>query len=393
LAATLGVATGPATAGDCSGFVQIRTRIRQRRNGLWCRQLAASVDPGERGNVRDQRIGIAVLGAGRIGRLHAENLAHQFGAIADLQLVADARVETAREVAASCGRARFTADWREAVADPAVQAVVVCTPTDTHTPIVETAAAARKHVFCEKPLALDLPRTESALAAAGRAGVWLQVGFNRRFDPSFERLARGVRDGEIGAPQFLRITSRDPEPPPLEYVRSSGGLFLDMAIHDFDMARFVTGDEVVEVHAVGAALVDPEIGRAGDVDTAVVTLRFARGALGSIDNSRRATYGYDQRVEILGSRGALVAGHRGPTQVSRWDASGRTTDRQHHFFVERYSEAYAAEMRSFLESVRDGHAPSVGGMDALQALRIALAARQSLSEGRPVRVELAEVAG
>jgi len=343
--------------------------------------------------VHDRRIGIAVLGTGRIGRLHAENLAHRFAAIADLRLVADPRVEAAREVAAQCGAPRITADWREAIADPAIQAVVVCTPTDTHAPIVEAAAAARKHIFCEKPLALDLARTESGVAAVRRAGVLLQVGFNRRFDPSFERLARGVRSGEIGTPQLLRITSRDPEPPPLDYVRSSGGLFLDMAIHDFDMARFVTGDEVVEVHAVGAALVDPEIGRAGDVDTAVVTLRFAGGALGAIDNSRRATYGYDQRVEILGSRGALVAGHRGPTQVSRWDATGLSSDRPHHFFIERYSDAYVAEMRAFLESVRDGGVPPVGGADALQALRIALAARQSLAEGRPVRIALAEVAG
>jgi myo-inositol 2-dehydrogenase/D-chiro-inositol 1-dehydrogenase len=335
----------------------------------------------------DKRVAIAVLGAGRIGRLHAENLTRHLARRAELRIVADPRLEAANEVGAACGAECAVADWREALASPRIDAVVVCTPTDTHATLVEAAAVARKHVFCEKPLALEVEPTEAALAAVARAGIKLQVGFNRRFDPSFERLALGVRSGEIGTPHLVRITSRDPEPPPREYVRSSGGIFLDMTIHDFDMARFLIGDEVVEVHATGAALVDPEIGQEGDVDTAVVSLRFASGALGCIDNSRRAAYGYDQRIEVLGSRGALLAEQRSPTSVVRWDGAGRTADRPHHFFIERYREAYVAEMGAFLDAVLSDRSPPVDGADGLQALRIALAARRSLSDGRPVRVE------
>jgi myo-inositol 2-dehydrogenase/D-chiro-inositol 1-dehydrogenase len=333
----------------------------------------------------DTRIAVGVVGAGRIGRLHAENLTLRLAPLARLVVVADPRLDVAREVAARCG-ARATTDWREVVGDPAVQAVLVCSPTDTHSEVLMAAAGAGKHIFCEKPIDLDPVRTEAALNAVATAGVALQVGFNRRFDKSFERLARGVRAGEIGTPQLLRISSRDPEPPTPEYVGSSGGLFVDMSIHDFDMARFVLGDEVTEVHALGASLVDAAIGRAGDVDTAVVTLRFAGGALGCIDNSRRAVYGYDQRIEVLGSHGALVATHAAPTTVSRWDATGMVGDRPHAFFLDRYAEAYVAELRAFLDAVRDRRTPPVTGADGLQALRIALAARRSLAEGRPIAV-------
>lgn len=335
----------------------------------------------------NRRIGLGVIGAGRIGRLHAENIAQRIP-LARLCVVADPNLDAARAAAAACGVDHAVADWREVVADDAVEAVIICSPTDTHAPIVEAAAAARKHVFCEKPIDLDLGRATAAVEAARRAGIRLQVGFNRRFDPSFARIAAGVRRGEIGVPHLVRISSRDPEPPPLSYVRGSGGMFLDMSIHDFDMARFLAAQEIVEVHAMANALVDPEIGRAGDVDTAIICLRFANGTLGCIDNSRRAVYGYDQRVEVFGERGTLTADNTAPTTVQRWDAGGRTADRPHFFFLERYRDAYVAEIQEFLAALEANREPAVNGRDGLQALRVGLAALRSRAENRPVAVEV-----
>jgi len=331
-------------------------------------------------------VGIGLVGAGRIGRLHAENVCRSTSA--QLAAVADPCLERAREVGSACGAGAVFAAPADLISQPGVDAVLVCSSTDTHAEIVEAAARAGKHVFCEKPLDLDPRRIEAVLAAVERAGVQLQVGFNRRFDAGFARIAAGVRDGEIGAPEMLRITSRDPAPPPLDYVRRSGGLFLDMTIHDFDLARFLVGDEIVEVQAAGSALVDPEIGRAGDIDTAVVLLRFARGALGCIDNSRRAAYGYDQRAEVLGPKGCLTAANVTPNRVARWDAGGQSEARPLHFFVERYRDAYVEELRVFLECVRGDRTPPVTGRDGLQATRIAAAAGRSLAERRPVAVEV-----
>jgi myo-inositol 2-dehydrogenase/D-chiro-inositol 1-dehydrogenase len=333
-----------------------------------------------------RQVTVGVIGAGRIGRLHAENLSR--GALgAKVAGIADSSLAAAQAAAKSCQVDRAITDARELFADPAIEAIVICSPTDTHAPLLEAAAAAGKHIFCEKPIDLDLERTRQALGAVQRAGVLLQVGFNRRFDPDFARLARLVREGCAGTPEIVRITSRDSQPPPLDYVRGSGGLFLDMAIHDFDMARFLLREEVVEVHAWGANLVDPAIGAAGDVDTAVTTLRFPSGALCTIDNSRRAVYGYDQRLEVFGSKGCLVADHRAHTQVALWDERGRTLDRPLDFFLDRYRESYLAEMREFLDCVRDGRPPSVSAADGLAALRLALAARRSHVECRPVRMD------
>lgn len=334
-----------------------------------------------------RKVSVGVIGAGRIGWIHADNLARHVPGVL-LRWIADPDLEAARTAAEQCGVDAATDDPDAVLTDPDVEAVVVGSPTDTHAPLVERAAARGKHVFCEKPLDLDLARAAAAVAACRQAGVLLMVGFNRRFDAGFRRLADGVRAGEIGPVELVRITSRDPQPPPPAYVRGSGGIFLDMSIHDFDMARYLAADEVVLVHALGAALVDPEIAGAGDVDTAVVALRFAGGALGCIDNSRRAAYGYDQRAEVLGSIGALVAGNTSPTTTERWDAAGRTADRPHFFFLERYAAAYRAEMHAFVDCVRERRTPPVTGRDGLQALRIALAAGQSLREGRPVPVEV-----
>ena len=332
-------------------------------------------------------LGVGVLGAGRIGRLHAEAIARGVGD-ARVVAIADPCIGRARAAADACGAQRISADPADVLADADVHAVLVCSSTDTHARFIEAAAVAGKHVFCEKPLDHDPERIVHALAAVARAGVHLQVGFNRRYDAGFSRLARGVRDGEIGKAEIVRITSRDPEPPPLEYVRVSGGLFLDMTIHDFDLARFLIADEIVEVCASGAALVDPAVADAGDIDTAVVQVRFAGGALGCIDNSRRAAYGYDQRAEVHGSRGCLIAANTAPTMVQRWDGAGQTAARPHFFFLERYRDAYVDELRAFVSAVRGDTAPAVSGRDGLQATRIARAAQQSLVERRPIAVEV-----
>lgn len=333
-------------------------------------------------------LGIALIGAGRIGRVHAQTLARSVKG-ARLLGVADVREEAAQAVASEHGVPWAGSDHRVLLDDPAVDAVVICTSTDTHAQLIVEAAQAGKHIFCEKPIDLDLVRTDRAIAAARSAGVKLQIGFNRRFDAGFRRVRDLVAEGQVGDVHLLHIISRDPAPPSLDYVRVSGGMFLDMTIHDFDMARFLTGSDIVEVTATGAVLVDPAIGTAGDVDTALVTLRFANGALGVIDNSRRAVYGYDQRVEVFGSRGVAQADNNTPTNAWLTDERGRHSDKPLYFFLERYAAAYAAELQAFCRAVLEDEAPLVTGADGRAALVAGLAATRSLNEGRAVR--LAEV--
>ena len=288
---------------------------------------------------------------------------------------------------------RATADHRPLFADPSINAVAICSATDTHAQLIEEAAAAGKHIFCEKPIDLDLGRIRRALDAVAKAGVKLQIGFNRRFDPSFSKVREAVASGKIGTPHIVRITSRDPAPPPIEYVRVSGGLPLDMAIHDFDMVRFLTGQEAKEIYAVGAALVDPEIGRAGDVDTCVITMRLSGGGFATIDNSRKAVYGYDQRVEVFGSAGVVSAGNRTPDAHMLLDAAGEHSAKPLHFFLERYQEAYVIEMREFVRCLVEDSSPSVTGQDGLMAAVMGLAAKKSLAEGGPVSVAEVQQSG
>ncbi len=337
----------------------------------------------------NQILNVAVIGCGRIGRIHAENLATRIPG-ARLVATADAAVNAAREVAAQLHVARVTAEYRELLADPAIDAVAICSSTDTHSRIIQEAAAAGKHIFCEKPIDYDLARIRAALSAVEKAKVKLQIGFNRRFDPSFAKVRELVAAGSIGRPHVIRITSRDPSPPPLDYVKVSGGIFLDMTIHDFDMVRFLSGSEAEDVYAVGDALVDPAIRDAGDVDTAIVTMRLKNGALATIDNSRKAVYGYDQRVEVFGSKGSAAAGNRTPDAHVLSDAAGVHEARPLHFFLERYAEAYVIEMRAFVEAVLKDQPPPASGLDGLQPVIMGLAATRSLREGRPVK--LAEVA-
>ena len=327
-------------------------------------------------------IGFCQFGAGRIGAIHAGNIASHPDA--RLQFVVDLDPAAAERLAGRYGAAVGTR--LEALADPTVNAVVIASSTDTHADLVEAASRAGKAVFCEKPLDLDRHRAEACVAVARERGVPLMVGFNRRFDPNFTRLERQLRNGRIGRLELLTITSRDPAPPPIDYVRRSGGLFRDMMIHDFDMARWLLGEEPAEVFAAASVLIDPAIGEEGDVDTAVVTLRAPSGALCQISNSRRAAYGYDQRIEALGSKGALRADNVVESMVSFAGTDGVISDKPLHFFLERYAEAYRRELDHFIGAIVSGAVPMVGGGDAVKALALADAALESFRTGRSVRV-------
>jgi len=264
--------------------------------------------------------------------------------------------------------------------------VVICSSTDTHARIIEEAAQAGKHIFCEKPIALDLSTIDRVLDAVAHAGVKLQIGFNRRFDASYRRVRQAVEHSEIGRPHRIHIISRDPAPPPIEYIRVSGGLFLDMTIHDFDMARFLMGSEVDEIFAMADVMIDPAIGEAGDVDTAVIMLHFTNGVIGTIENSRRAVYGYDQRVEVQGTAGAVWTENHYPNTAIISDSRSIRRDLPLHFIVERYTESFVAEMEAFVDAVLHDKPVPVTGHDGRVPVVMALAAKQSLADHRPIRL-------
>ncbi|MGX6443851.1 inositol 2-dehydrogenase [Neobacillus sp. K501] len=328
---------------------------------------------------------IGVIGAGRIGKIHIDNL----------RRIPNVRVKSVSDV--SIGHLEswakekqidvLTTNYLDILNDPAIDAVFICSPTNTHATMIKEAAASGKHIFCEKPVSFSVEETEEALKAVEKAGIQLQVGFNRRFDPNFRKIRQLVQVGEVGTPHILRITSRDPEPPGMDYIKSSGGLFMDMTIHDFDMARYIMGSEVVEVYANGAVLVDPAIAEAGDIDTAIITLKFANGALGVIDNSRRAVYGYDQRLEIFGDQGAAQADNNRSNTVEVSSAKHITKEKPLYFFLERYTQAYIEEVDAFIAAIRENQPVLCGGLDGLQAERIAEAAKKSLETGRPVQLD------
>jgi myo-inositol 2-dehydrogenase/D-chiro-inositol 1-dehydrogenase len=328
---------------------------------------------------------IGVIGVGRIGRMHAELLAHQVPG-AELAMVHDAAPATADAVGAELGVPAATS-VEDLLGCPEVDAVAICASTATHAALLVAAARAGKAAFCEKPISLDLAEVDRALAAVAEAGIAVQIGFNRRFDPAHQSVAQAVADGTIGDVHLVRISSRDPAPPPLEYVRGSGGIFLDMTIHDFDMARYVTGSEVVEVYACGALRVEPSFAEVHDVDTAVVTLTHANGCLTVIDNSRQAVYGYDQRVEAFGGLGMAASenplAHTGIVRT----AQGTSAPTLPHFFLDRYVPSYLREWDAFVAAVRDGATPPVTAADGRAPLVIGLAAWRSLRERRPVRVQ------
>ena len=331
------------------------------------------------------KLNVGIIGAGRIGRVHAENLAFRIPEARALAIT-DLNRDAAERVAARCGIPTVAASVDQILADPAIRAVLICSSTDTHADLIVRAASAGKHIFCEKPIAHSLAKIDTALAAARQAGVKLQIGFNRRFDPNFARIRAAVVSGEIGAPRLLHIISRDPAPPPVSYVKVSGGIFLDMTIHDFDMARFLIGDEVEEIYTAAGVMVDPAIGEAGDLDTALLVLRFRNGVIGTIDNCRQAAYGYDQRAEILGSAGSIATQNCYPNQATISTGQSVRRDLPLNFFMERYTESFASEVRSFVQSVVQGTPTAVTGLDGRIPVVMGLAARKSYDEHRPVKL-------
>ncbi|WP_199616165.1 inositol 2-dehydrogenase [Paenibacillus alkalitolerans] len=331
------------------------------------------------------KIKVGIIGAGRIGKIHADNLLRH----PDVEIVAVSDLFAGEELkawAAARGIGILTKDSDDIIRHPDIDAVFICSSTDTHVPLIKQAALAGKHIFCEKPVSMEIERTEEAIEAVRQAGVKLQIGFNRRFDHNFKRVRQHVEDGTIGTPHIVKITSRDPSPPPRDYIKVSGGLFMDMAIHDFDMARFLSGSEVVEVYAQGGVLVDPVFAEYEDVDTAIITLKFANGALGVIDNSRKAVYGYDQRVEVFGSKGSVSVANDHPNTAVVSTEEGISSDKPLHFFLERYTQAYAEEVEKFIDSLVNGAPLPVDGNDGLQAERIALAAKLSYRLNRAVKI-------
>jgi myo-inositol 2-dehydrogenase / D-chiro-inositol 1-dehydrogenase len=326
---------------------------------------------------------ICQFGAGRIGAIHAQNAARH--GKARLKYVVDP-IPGGREAIAKEYGAAAIDDPDRALADPEVNAVIIASSTPTHVDLITRSARAGKAIFCEKPIDLDLARVDRCIEELTRSGVPFFIAFNRRFDPSFRRLKRALDAQEIGAVEMVTVASRDPRPPPAEYVKVSGGLFRDMMIHDFDMARWLLGEEPVEVYAAASCLVDPAIGRAGDVDTAMVTMRTASGKLCQISNSRRATYGYDQRIEVHGAKGMLQAGNRLESTVSRSGADGVVSEKPLDFFLERYAEAYREEMDHFVSAVLEKKPLLTGPQDGRRALLLAEAAGRSLLERRAVEV-------
>ncbi|HVX80110.1 MAG TPA: inositol 2-dehydrogenase [Devosiaceae bacterium] len=323
-----------------------------------------------------------VLGAGRIGNVHARTIAGS--GRASVAYVADAIPDAARKLAETVGAK--TGSVEEIIAAKDVDAILIGTPTDTHADLIEAAARAGKAILCEKPVSLSVERIQQCLPVVEKAGVPLLIGFNRRYDPNFRALEQRLRAGEIGDVEMVTIISRDPAPPPVSYIERSGGLYRDMMIHDFDMARFLLGDgeEIVSVHALGSVLTDPAIRPTGDVDTAAVHMKTRSGKLVVITNSRRATYGYDQRLEVHGAKGMLRAGNIHMTTVEKADASGFSGDVIQNFFIDRYAGAYAAEIGAFLDAMEKGTKPRADGRDGLEAQRLAEAATRSSQTGEVV---------
>lgn len=331
-------------------------------------------------------LNIGIIGVGRIGSLHAKSVTYNIPS-AKVLGITDVNAANSEAVASELGIEKIYDDYRQMLADPEIDAVMICSSTDTHADIAVEAAAAGKHIFCEKPVDLTPEKVYAVIEAVQKAGVKLQVGFNRRFDHNFARIEQMTRNGEIGDVHIIKITSRDPAPPPAEYSAVSGGMFLDMTIHDFDMARFLAGSEVTEVYANATCLVDPAIGEAGDVDTAVISLTFANGAVGVIDNSRKAVYGYDQRVEVFGSKGALYAQNDTPNNVTLMNECSVSSEKPLYFFLERYMQSFRDEVLQFIDAIQNGKNTPTSVDDGLKSLLVALAAKESVAAKRPVPVK------
>jgi myo-inositol 2-dehydrogenase/D-chiro-inositol 1-dehydrogenase len=333
-----------------------------------------------------KKIKVGLIGVGRIGKLHLENISMRIPS-AEAIAIADVYIEEAKNIGERFGVNTVSADYKDILSNREVEAVVICSPTDTHAQYIIDSAKAGKHVFCEKPLDLSLKKIIEILRTVEQEGIKLMVGFNRRYDPNYAKVQQMVKAGKIGVPHILKITSRDPEPPPAEYVAVSGGMFLDMTIHDFDMARFVVGAEVKEVYAKTNVLIDPEIGNAGDVDTAITTLLFENGAIGTIDNSRKAVYGYDQRLEVFGSKGMVKIDNNTPDTHTYYNTDGSHGPLPLDFFMDRYIQSYALEMEAFIDALINDEQIPVPGKEGLMSVAIGLAAKKSVVENRPVKLD------
>jgi myo-inositol 2-dehydrogenase / D-chiro-inositol 1-dehydrogenase len=327
-------------------------------------------------------IRFGILGAGRIGKVHGASLANS--GRAKVAYVADADPKAAEALAGPIGAK--VASVAEVIKAKDADAILIATPTDTHADLIEAAANAGRMIFCEKPVSLSVERIEACLRVVEKAKVPLMIGFHRRYDPNYAALAKRLGAGEAGEVEIVTIACRDPSPPPVSYIERSGGLYRDMMIHDFDMARFLLKEEPAIVHALGGVLVDPAIGKAGDVDTAAVHMQTASGKICIITNSRRATYGHDQRIEVHGSKAMLRAGNIHLTTLERADADGFTSDLIPFSFIERYVEAYRLEMMAFLDAIEQGREPSASGHDGLMAQKLAEAATESWTTGKAVKI-------
>lgn len=329
---------------------------------------------------------VGIIGAGRIGKVHTESICN-YVRNAAIKTVADPYLNDAtREWLAGMGVGHTTADYHEILNDPEIDAVLICSSTNTHSAISLEAIAAGKHVFCEKPIDHDLGRIKQVVEALKGSKIKYQVGFNRRFDHNFAAVRQAVADGRVGDVHIVKITSRDPEPPSAEYAAVSGGMFLDMTIHDFDMVRFLAGCDAEEVYVQSAVLVDPAIGEAGDVDTAVITLKMKNGSIAVIDNSRRAAYGYDQRAEVFGSKGMAATANDAPSTMVFSGADGVTGEKPLYFFLERYMQSFATEIKGFIDAIEKDTPTPVGVEDGLAPVLMGLAAKKSVEEHRPVKL-------
>ncbi|WP_158734994.1 inositol 2-dehydrogenase [Alteribacillus sp. YIM 98480] len=325
---------------------------------------------------------VAIVGAGKIGQIHIDNILGMNNV--ELKAILDVYTDHLQGTAYEKAVPIITNNPEDITNDPEIDGVLICTSTDTHAAFIELFANAGKHIFCEKPISFKTEETKRALDAVDKAGVKFQIGFNRRFDRHFRKVQETVREGEIGNPHIIKITSRDPQPPPEEYVKRSGGMFMDMTIHDFDMIRYLSGSEVKEISVKSANLIDDRFERNNDVDTAIITLTFEDGSLGVIDNSRQAVYGYDQRIEVFGSKGSAEAENERPTNVKISTKEAITVDHPKYFFLERYNDAYIEEIKQFAIAIMKNSPVACSGEDGLKAELLARAAQLSLEENRSV---------
>ena len=329
---------------------------------------------------------VGIIGAGRIGKVHTESICN-YVRNAKIKTVADPFMNDATaQWLSGMGVENTTKDYHEILNDPEIDAVLICSSTNTHSPISLEAIAAGKHVFCEKPIDHDLTKIKQVVEALKGSNIKYQVGFNRRHDHNFAAVKRAILDGKVGDVHIIKITSRDPEPPSAEYAAVSGGMFLDMTIHDFDMVRFLAGCDAEEIYVQSAVLVDPAIGEAGDVDTAVITLKMANGAIAVIDNSRRAAYGYDQRAEVFGSKGMVATANDTLSTAVLSNADGVTGEKPLYFFLERYMQSFATEVKGFISAIENDTDTPVGVEDGLKPVLMGIAAKKSVEEHRPVKL-------